>query len=140
MHSVAYQRQSFRLSRSDNPSGTAFLAAPLLEEILTLLQFVGGATALVGIYIVNQAHNRSSEFPANHKTTCNQGQDLRSEKIRDKNGAVQKWTAPKFYLFASECSSASEAVVCYNEDIPHSVRDEQTTHYYAHRGKYISSF
>ena len=41
------------------PIMTAILAVPLLGEIPTFMQFVGGATALAGIYIVNQAHSRS---------------------------------------------------------------------------------
>lgn len=41
------------------PIVTAILAVPLLGEIPTFLQFIGGATALAGIYIVNQAHNKS---------------------------------------------------------------------------------
>jgi len=41
------------------PIVTAILAIPLLGEIPTFLQFIGGATALAGIYIVNQAHNKS---------------------------------------------------------------------------------
>ena len=45
------------------PIMTAILAIPLLGEIPTLLQFIGGATALAGIYIVNQAHNRSRQVP-----------------------------------------------------------------------------
>lgn len=43
------------------PIMTAILAVPLLGEIPTFLQFVGGAIALVGIYIVNQAHSRSKQ-------------------------------------------------------------------------------
>jgi drug/metabolite transporter (DMT)-like permease len=40
------------------PIVTAILAIPLLGEVPTFLQFVGGVTALAGIYIVNQAHNK----------------------------------------------------------------------------------
>jgi drug/metabolite transporter (DMT)-like permease len=43
------------------PIMTAILAVPLLGEIPTFLQFIGGATALAGIYIVNQAHNKSKQ-------------------------------------------------------------------------------
>lgn len=43
------------------PIVTAVLAIPLLAEIPTFLQFIGGATALAGIYIVNQAHNKSKQ-------------------------------------------------------------------------------
>lgn len=43
------------------PIVTAVLAVPLLGEIPTVLQFIGGATALAGIYIVNQAHNKSQK-------------------------------------------------------------------------------
>ena len=41
------------------PLVTAILAIPLLGEIPTGLQAIGGLIALAGIYIVNQAHNRS---------------------------------------------------------------------------------
>ena len=41
------------------PITTAVLAIPLLGEIPTAMQAVGGAIALAGIYIVNQTHNRS---------------------------------------------------------------------------------
>ena len=44
------------------PITTAILAIPLLGEIPTFLQFVGGAIALAGIYIVNQTHNKSKEI------------------------------------------------------------------------------
>ena len=44
------------------PIVTAILAIPLLGEIPTFLQLIGGATALAGIYIVNQAHNRSKQI------------------------------------------------------------------------------
>lgn len=42
------------------PVVTTILAVPLLGEIPTLWQGVGGAIALVGIYIVNESHQRSS--------------------------------------------------------------------------------
>lgn len=45
------------------PIATAILAIPLLGEIPTFLQFIGGVTALAGIYIVNQAHNKSRQIP-----------------------------------------------------------------------------
>lgn len=41
------------------PVVTTLLAIPLLGEIPSIWQGVGGAIALVGIYIVNQSHNRS---------------------------------------------------------------------------------
>lgn len=41
------------------PILTALLAIPLLGEIPTIWQGVGGAIALVGIYVVNQAHQQS---------------------------------------------------------------------------------
>jgi drug/metabolite transporter (DMT)-like permease len=41
------------------PIMSAILAVPLLGEIPTILQFIGGTTALAGVYIVNQAHNKS---------------------------------------------------------------------------------
>ena len=40
------------------PIVTTLLAIPLLGEIPTIWQGIGGAIALVGIYIVNQSHNR----------------------------------------------------------------------------------
>jgi drug/metabolite transporter (DMT)-like permease len=40
------------------PIVTAILAIPLLGEIPTIWQGIGGAIALVGIYIVNQSHRR----------------------------------------------------------------------------------
>jgi drug/metabolite transporter (DMT)-like permease len=44
------------------PIVTAILAIPLLGEIPTFLQFIGGAIALAGIYLVNVAHNRSNRI------------------------------------------------------------------------------
>lgn len=41
------------------PILTTLLAIPLLGEIPTIWQGIGGAIALVGIYIVNQSHNQS---------------------------------------------------------------------------------
>lgn len=41
------------------PVLTTILAIPLLGEIPSAWQGIGGAIALVGIYIVNQSHNRS---------------------------------------------------------------------------------
>ena len=41
------------------PVVTAILAIPLLHEIPSIWQGVGGAIALVGIYMVNQSHNRN---------------------------------------------------------------------------------
>jgi drug/metabolite transporter (DMT)-like permease len=41
------------------PILTTLLAIPLLGEIPTIWQGIGGAIALVGIYIVNQSHRRS---------------------------------------------------------------------------------
>jgi drug/metabolite transporter (DMT)-like permease len=40
------------------PIITTFLAIPLLGEIPSLWQGIGGAIALIGIYIVNQSHSR----------------------------------------------------------------------------------
>ena len=45
------------------PIMTTLLAIPLLNEIPSIWQAVGGAIALVGIYIVNQSHNRSQFEP-----------------------------------------------------------------------------
>ena len=45
------------------PIVTTLLAIPLLNEIPSIWQAVGGAIALVGIYIVNQSHNRSHFEP-----------------------------------------------------------------------------
>jgi len=42
------------------PVVTALLAVPLLDEIPSIWQGVGGVIALVGIYIVNESHRRSS--------------------------------------------------------------------------------
>jgi drug/metabolite transporter (DMT)-like permease len=42
------------------PIVTTLLAIPLLGEIPTIWQGIGGAIALVGIYIVNQSHQRST--------------------------------------------------------------------------------
>lgn len=42
------------------PIITTLLAIPLLGEIPTIWQGIGGAIALVGIYIVNQAHQRNT--------------------------------------------------------------------------------
>jgi drug/metabolite transporter (DMT)-like permease len=42
------------------PILTTLLAVPLLGEIPTIWQGIGGALALVGIYIVNQSHQRSN--------------------------------------------------------------------------------
>ena len=41
------------------PVVTTLLAIPLLGEIPSIWQGVGGAIALVGIYLVNQSHNRN---------------------------------------------------------------------------------
>lgn len=41
------------------PVVTAILAIPLLGEVPSIWQGVGGAIALVGIYMVNQSHNRN---------------------------------------------------------------------------------
>jgi drug/metabolite transporter (DMT)-like permease len=45
------------------PIVTTLLAIPLLKEIPTVWQGIGGAIALVGIYIVNQSHNRNHHEP-----------------------------------------------------------------------------
>ena len=45
------------------PIVTTLLAIPLLNEIPTIWQGIGGAIALVGIYIVNQSHNRTQSEP-----------------------------------------------------------------------------
>jgi drug/metabolite transporter (DMT)-like permease len=42
------------------PIVTTLLAIPLLGEIPTIWQGIGGSIALVGIYIINQSHQRSS--------------------------------------------------------------------------------
>lgn len=41
------------------PVVTTLLAIPLLKETPTIWQGIGGAIALVGIYIVNESHNRT---------------------------------------------------------------------------------
>lgn len=48
------------------PIVTTLLAIPLLGEIPTVWQGIGGAIALVGIYIVNQAHQRSNPLDSRH--------------------------------------------------------------------------
>jgi drug/metabolite transporter (DMT)-like permease len=45
------------------PIVTTLLAIPLLGEIPTIWQGIGGAIALAGIYIVNQSHNRKQVEP-----------------------------------------------------------------------------
>ena len=45
------------------PIVTTLLAIPLLGEIPTIWQGIGGAITLVGIYIVNQSHNRDQLEP-----------------------------------------------------------------------------
>jgi drug/metabolite transporter (DMT)-like permease len=45
------------------PIVTTLLAIPLLGEIPTIWQGIGGAIALVGIYVVNQSHNRNQLEP-----------------------------------------------------------------------------
>jgi len=45
------------------PIVTTVLAIPLLGEIPTIWQGIGGAIALVGIYVVNQSHNRNRLEP-----------------------------------------------------------------------------
>jgi drug/metabolite transporter (DMT)-like permease len=41
------------------PVVTTLLAIPLLHEIPSKWQAVGGVIALIGVYIVNESHNRS---------------------------------------------------------------------------------
>ena len=43
------------------PIMTAILAIPLLSEIPTLIQILGGIVALAGIYIVNQSHSHTKQ-------------------------------------------------------------------------------
>ena len=45
------------------PVTTALLAIPLLGEIPNIWQGIGGAVALIGIYIVNHAHQRTLKEP-----------------------------------------------------------------------------
>jgi len=45
------------------PVVTAILAIPLLGEIPNIWQVIGGSIALVGIYIVNRAHQRTLKEP-----------------------------------------------------------------------------
>lgn len=47
------------------PVLTTILAIPLLGEIPTTIQWVGGAIALAGIYIVNQSHLQMQEETPN---------------------------------------------------------------------------
>ena len=46
------------------PIVTTLLAIPLLGEIPSIWQGIGGATALIGIYIVNESHNRNRLEPS----------------------------------------------------------------------------
>jgi drug/metabolite transporter (DMT)-like permease len=43
------------------PVLTTILAIPLLGEVPQLVQVIGGVITLVGIYIVNQSHNRARD-------------------------------------------------------------------------------
>lgn len=47
------------------PILTAVLAIPLLNEIPTTIQWVGGAIALAGIYLVNQSHRQNLQETPN---------------------------------------------------------------------------
>lgn len=47
------------------PILTAVFAIPLLNEIPTAIQWIGGAIALAGIYIVNQSHRQTSQASPN---------------------------------------------------------------------------
>lgn len=47
------------------PVLTAILAIPLLGEIPAAIQWIGGAIALAGIYIVNQSHLQTKHEPPN---------------------------------------------------------------------------
>jgi drug/metabolite transporter (DMT)-like permease len=43
------------------PILTAILAIPMLGEIPNTIQWIGGAIALAGIYMVNQSHLQSKD-------------------------------------------------------------------------------
>jgi drug/metabolite transporter (DMT)-like permease len=45
------------------PIVTTLLAIPLLGEIPSIWQGIGGAMALFGIYIINQSHNQNQVEP-----------------------------------------------------------------------------
>ncbi len=47
------------------PVLTTILAIPLLGEIPTTVQWIGGAIALAGIYVVNQSHTRTEQGTPN---------------------------------------------------------------------------
>ncbi len=47
------------------PILTAILAIPLLNEIPSAIQWIGGGIALAGIYIVNQSHRQSQQETSN---------------------------------------------------------------------------
>lgn len=47
------------------PILTAILAIPLLNEIPTTIQWIGGGIALAGIYIVNQSHRQNQQEAPN---------------------------------------------------------------------------
>jgi drug/metabolite transporter (DMT)-like permease len=46
------------------PIITTLLAIPLLGEIPSIWQGIGGAIALIGIYVVNESHNRNRLEPS----------------------------------------------------------------------------
>jgi drug/metabolite transporter (DMT)-like permease len=46
------------------PIVTTLLAIPLLGEIPSIWQGIGGAIALIGIYVVNESHNRNRLEPS----------------------------------------------------------------------------
>jgi drug/metabolite transporter (DMT)-like permease len=43
------------------PILTAILAIPLLNEIPSTIQWIGGGIALAGIYLVNQSHRQNQQ-------------------------------------------------------------------------------
>jgi drug/metabolite transporter (DMT)-like permease len=49
------------------PIVTTLLAIPLLGEIPSIWQGIGGAIALIGIYIVNESHNRNQAELSTHQ-------------------------------------------------------------------------
>jgi drug/metabolite transporter (DMT)-like permease len=52
------------------PIVTTVLAIPLLSEIPSVWQGVGGAMALVGIYIVNQSHTPPEDTQSRVEAPC----------------------------------------------------------------------
>jgi len=46
------------------PIMTTLLALPLLGELPSIWQGIGGGIALIGVYVVNESHNRNRAEPS----------------------------------------------------------------------------